>query len=95
MVGCWLDQSLSCNDTNFCASQLKSVLENSKDSKLYTCIIMCMYTALTALPQTMIYFVFVKHAIGQNNVFWFFVSFLWLLYLIYFMIYLCIKLSFH
>lgn len=54
-----------------------------------------MYTALTALPQTMIYFVFVKHAIGQNIVFWFFVSFLWLLYLIYFMIYLCIKLSFH
>lgn len=65
-----MTQSLSCNDTNFCASQLKSVLENSKDSKLYTCIIMCMYTALTALPQTMIYyFVFVKHAIGQNNVF--------------------------
>lgn len=93
MVGCWLNLSRAM--TQISVPHNLNQYWKIRKTRNFTHVLLCLCTALTALPQTMIYFVFVKHAIGQNNVFWFFVSFLWLLYLIYFMIYLCIKLSFH
>lgn len=67
MVGCWLNLSRAM--TQISVPHNLNQYWKIRKIRNFIHVLLCVWTALTALPQTMIYFVFVKHAIGQNNVF--------------------------
>lgn len=67
MVGCWLNLSRAM--TQISVPHNLNQYWKIRKIRNFIHVLLCVFTALTALPQTMIYFVFVKHAFGQNNVF--------------------------
>lgn len=64
LTGLGVDSISSCNDTNFSVPQNSNQYWKNRKTRNFIHVLLYICTALTALPQTMIYFVFVQH--GQR-----------------------------